>query len=268
VDAQGDGPVGERVLVVRGLSGHRLSDVDLEVHAGEVVGVAGLLGSGREQVGGLCFGALERTAGEVSVGGTPVAAGSPREAMRSGMAYVPADRALGGAVLAMNVRENLTIARLAPVTRAGYRVSTRAERAEARIWIERFDVRPRDTERNIANLSGGNQQKVILAKWLRNDPAVLVLDEPTQGIDVAAKAAIYGLIREATAQGAGVLIASSDGKELSLLCDRVVVLRDGRVVSELRGPALSESALEHEAHQVQPLEFGRSEPMTTEATHG
>jgi ribose transport system ATP-binding protein len=236
------------VLAIRDLRGPRLEGVDIDVAPGEIVGVAGLLGSGREQLCGLIFGAIAREGGTVAVKAADVPSGSPRHSIRSGMAYVPADRSAEGAIMPMSVRENLTLARLGPVTAGGYRLSRAREAGETRQWIERLDVRPADPERRLASLSGGNQQKVVLAKWLRNDPCVLVLDEPTQGVDVAAKAAIYDVIAQVAASGTGVLVASSETKELTQLCDRVVVLRDGRVVAEVRHGELTEHRLDREAH--------------------
>jgi ABC-type sugar transport system ATPase subunit len=234
------------VLSVRLLRGLRVQDVSFEVDEGEVLGVAGLLGSGREEIGGLLFGAAPRDGGSLMTPSGEVEALSPRSSIARGIGYVPADRAARGAVMTMSVRENLTLPRLGPVTSGGYRLSKARERTEARHWIGRLDVRPDDPERAIKTLSGGNQQKVVLAKWLRNGPSVLILDEPTQGVDVAAKAAIYDLIDEIAAQGTGVLVASSETKELQQLCDRVLVLRDGRVVAELHGDEVTQHRLEQE----------------------
>jgi ribose transport system ATP-binding protein len=159
------------------------------------------------------------------------------------VAFVPADRRAQGAVMTMNVRENLTLPRLRPLRRLMGRLDGRAERAESDRWVGEVGLRPAEPERRMDLFSGGNQQKVVLAKWLRNEPSVLLLDEPTQGVDVGAKASIYELVARAADKGAGVVISSSDTKELALLCDRVIVMRDGSVVAELSRDQLSEARM-------------------------
>jgi ribose transport system ATP-binding protein len=163
------------------------------------------------------------------------------------MAFVPADRRRHAAVMTMSVRENLTLPRLAPLRRALGRLDGRAERAEAQAWVDAVGLHPALPDRPLDLFSGGNQQKVVLAKWLRLAPQVLLLDEPTQGVDVGAKAAIYELLASAAAAGTAVLVSSSDTKELTLLCDRVLVLRHGRVCAELGADTLSEARLIHES---------------------
>jgi ABC-type sugar transport system ATPase subunit len=228
---------------VRGLHGGRVRDFELDLRAGEVVGVSGILGSGREHVGALLFGALPRAGGDVAIGGAPLAGGDPRAAIGAGVAYVPGDRHADGAVMTMCVRENVTLPNLRRMRRWAGRLDGRAERREVAGWLERIALRPAEPERPLELFSGGNQQKVVLAKWLRNDPRVLLLDEPTQGVDVGAKAAIYALVREAAARGAAVLMASSDTAELASVCDRVLVMRDGTVTADVRGAHLTEERL-------------------------
>jgi ribose transport system ATP-binding protein len=144
----------------------------------------------------------------------------------------------------MTVRENMTLPRLRPLQRMMGWLDQREERREVDRWIDRVAVRPAEPERALELFSGGNQQKVVLAKWLRNEPKALLMDEPTQGVDVGAKAGIFELIANAAAAGAGVLVCSSDAKELALICDRVLVMRDGEVVAEVaRGTQLSEAGL-------------------------
>ena len=145
--------------------------------------------------------------------------------------------------MTMTVRENMTLPWMQPLQRLLGRLDQGEERREVHRWIDRVAVRPADPERPLALFSGGNQQKVVLAKWLRNQPAVLLMDEPTQGVDVGAKAGIFELIANAAAAGAGVLVASSDAKELALICDRVLVIRDGEIAAEVRREDLSEAAL-------------------------
>jgi ribose transport system ATP-binding protein len=232
---------GEVALEVSGLSGIVVEDVDLRVRRGEVVGVAGLTGSGREELLPLIFGVASRS-GDVLLDGRSVPA-NPRRAMRAGIALVPADRRGEGAILEMPVRENFSLTDLRRfATHFGY-LSRGRETKEAMEWIRRLDVRPALPDALFGALSGGNQQKVVLAKWLRRRPAVLLLDEPSQGVDVGAKAVIHALARQVAADGASVLIASSDDSELCDTCDRVLVMRDGRIVADVAGPGLTTGEL-------------------------
>ncbi len=252
VDAAGDAGPGEPVLSVAGLSGQEVADFSLTLRAGEIVGVGGILGSGREQLGPLLFGTAHRVAGRVEVAGEELVAGDPTAAIEAGMGYVPADRRRGGAVMEMSVRENLTLPAMSPFRRAFGRLDGRAERAETRSWMHTVGLRPPNPEQPLKLFSGGNQQKIVLAKWLRVQPRVLLLDDPTQGVDVGAKAAIYELILTAKRQGTGVLLCSSDTKELVALCDRVLVLKEGRVVSEVPRDELSEARLVRDELNLQP----------------
>jgi ribose transport system ATP-binding protein len=221
-------------LTVRDLAGASLRGVSFWIGSGEIVGVAGLVGSGREELTALISGAAKHW-GEVRVGGRVVPAGAPAAAIAAGVASVPADRADTGLVSEMTVGENLTLADLSPFWKGGL-LRRSSEREEIARWITRLNVQPPRPEVPIHALSGGNQQKVLLAKWLRLDPAVLVLDEPTQGVDVGAKRDIYAAVTEAAAGGAAVLVSSSDADELAALCDRVLVLRGGVIRRELMGP--------------------------------
>jgi len=241
---------GDVRLKVVDLAGMRLAGVSLSVRAGEILGVSGVLGSGREDLGSLLFGSVSRRSGSVEVDGRTLRGGDVVDAIGAGMGFVPANRAQQGAVLLMNVRENLTLAGLHSVQRRFGWIPRRPERTEAARWARAVELRPVDPERPMAQLSGGNQQKVVLAKWLRTMPNVLVLDEPTAGVDVGAKASIYELIRDAASQGTAVVISSSDTKELAEVCDRVVVLNGGCVVGELSGATLTEEAVVHMSFEV------------------
>ncbi|MCZ4098700.1 sugar ABC transporter ATP-binding protein [Streptomyces sp. So13.3] len=234
---------GEPVLTMAGVSGAEISGFSLTLHAGEIVGVGGILGSGREQLAPMLFGALPRSGGRVEVDGRELIPDDTLAAIESGMAYVPADRRRSGVVMEMSVRENLTLPLLRPLRRSFGRLDRRAERAQTRTWIRTVGLRPPNPEQPLKLFSGGNQQKVVLAKWLRVRPRVLLLDEPTQGVDVGAKAAIYDLVLAARRDGAAVLLCSSDTKELVSLCDRVLVLKDGRVVNEVPRESLTEEQL-------------------------
>jgi ABC-type sugar transport system ATPase subunit len=234
---------GAPVLRATGIRAATIAGLDLALRGGEILGVSGVLGSGREEIAGVLFGAAPGDCESLEVDGRAVGRLDPRRAIAVGVAYVPGDRRRAGAVMKMNARENMTLPRLRPLRRLFGRLDRRAERAEVDRWIERVAVRPAQSERPLELFSGGNQQKIVLAKWLRNDPRALLMDEPTQGVDVGAKAGIYELIANAAATGAGVLICSSDAKELALICDRVIVMRDGRAVAEMERARLSEAGL-------------------------
>ena len=233
----------DAVLRARGIRGTTIRALDLDIHAGEVVGVTGVLGSGREELASILFGCAQGEVDELDLEDQRVTARSPRRSIELGMAYVPGDRRRHGAVMTMTARENMTLPRMRPLRRLLGWLDAPAERAEVQTWIERVNVRPPDPERMLSLFSGGNQQKIVLAKWLRNEPRVLLMDEPTQGVDVGAKAGIFELIAGAAAAGAGVLISSSDTKELALICDRVLVMRDGELAVEVNKPDLSEARL-------------------------
>jgi ribose transport system ATP-binding protein len=223
-------------LAVEHLRGGPVRDVSFEVHAGEIVGLAGVVGSGRDAVPYLMAGARPSTGGRVLVDGQPVTRLTPREALRRGLVFVPGDRHGKSAIPSLTVRENVTLPRLSVRGPARW-LGIRSERREARGWLEDFDVRPPDPDRLLATLSGGNQQKAVLARALRLRPRVLVIDEPVHGVDVGAKHAIYQLLRQATSEGVAAVLASGDVDDLAAVCDRVVVLRNGTVGAELHGPS-------------------------------
>lgn len=227
------GRAGAPVLRCRGLRGSVLTGLDLDVAAGEIVGIAGLTGSGREEVADLIAGRSARS-GQVAVEGATVHGGSVRAAVRAGVGMVPADRRLHGLLNEGSVRENLTIADLDPFWARG-RFQHARERRHAAVWIDRLQIRSARVDGPVAVLSGGTQQKVLIARWLRADPKVLVLDEPTQGVDVGARRSIHQLLRDAAAGGVAVVACSSDSEELAALSDRVVVIARGRCTQVLGG---------------------------------
>jgi ABC-type sugar transport system ATPase subunit len=240
---RGSPSTGHTVLRARGLSGKTLRALDIELGAGEIVGVSGVLGSGREEVASILFGAEPGSFAELEVGGRRIGGIDPRAAIALGVAYVPGDRHRQGAVMKMSARENMTLPGLRTLRRAAGWLDQREERRQVDQWIDTVAVRPAEPDRALELFSGGNQQKVVLAKWLRNEPRVLLMDEPTQGVDVGAKVGIYRLIDDAAAAGVGVLICSSDVEELAGVCDRVVVMRDGEAVADVRHPVLSPATL-------------------------
>ena len=221
------------VLDVRGLSGGLVRDATFALQPGEIVGVAGLVGSGRSSLLRMLFGDLPRTAGTVELAGAAPRLDSPARAMRAGIAYVPEDRIGEASFMDLTVAENLAAANVGRYWR-GARLRHRAERDDGRELVRSFGVKTASLDAPLASLSGGNQQKVILARWLQRQPRVILLDDPTQGVDVGARAEIYGLIRRAAQDGAGVLMVSSDFDELAEVCDRVLVLVGGRIVDEVR----------------------------------
>ncbi|MGA1554925.1 MAG: sugar ABC transporter ATP-binding protein [Ilumatobacteraceae bacterium] len=233
--------VGRPVLEAEMVYGVTLRGVSLKIHEGEVLGVAGLVGSGREEIAGALFGATPRFLGKVLVDKRKVFA-TPRDSIRAGIAHVPADRKQVGLDLEERLHEHVPLPRLGPLQRRG-RLRHRAARAEAAEWIDRLQVQPPLLDRRMEKFSGGNQQKAVLARWLRTEPKVLLLDEPTQGVDVGAKASIYQRVRESAEAGMAILVASSDAEELVHLCDRVLVFRSGSVAVELRGVTLTEERL-------------------------
>jgi ribose transport system ATP-binding protein len=186
---------------------------------------------------------------DAEVDGRTVPPGDPRGAVDLGVCTVPADRAAQALLPKATVRENLTLGDLRPFWRTG-RLRKRDERRECSRWVERLDVRPPQPEKTVTELSGGNQQKVVMARWLRCTPAVLVLDEPTQGVDIGSKADIHGLVEEATAAGAAVVVCSTDDDELARLATEVVVLRRGRVAVRLTGADITAERIEEE--QLRP----------------
>ena len=228
---------GEPVLELQGVSGATVSGLDLTVHKGEVVGIAGITGSGREEVASLVFGGHSRR-GEVILDGASLPDCRPDISIARGVALVPAERHANASLMDHTLRENITIVNPGQHMSFGF-LRRQPEKSDVQRWLERLDVRPPVTEFTMMQLSGGNQQKVVIARWLRQEPSVLILDEPTQGVDVGAKADIHRLIDEAAAQGTAVLVASTDHEELVRVCDRVVIMRRGRAVDVLKGSTLT-----------------------------
>lgn len=238
----------DAVLVVRGLRGSTVEHLDFDVGRGEIVGVAGVLGSGREAVPSLVFGADDADADRVVVSGRAYEHRSPRASLRRGITFVPSDRARLGSVAEFTARENATLPQLRTLTGRFGAISVGRERAEAGRLMSEFGVRPPLTEQRLSQFSGGNQQKIVMARALRDDPDVLLLDEPTQGVDIGAKATIYASVDAAAARGTAVVVASSDAKELLRLCDRVIVMRDGHHAVTLSGADLTEHRLVAEGY--------------------
>jgi ribose transport system ATP-binding protein len=233
----------EPVLTAENLTvRHRLQDVSVSLRPGEVVGLGGLLGSGRSETAKAIAGALPTDAGRVLVAGVPVRAGSTAAAIRAGISLLPEDRKAEGIVPGLSVRENIALAALPGLSRFGLVDDGRIDRI-VETFMKRLRIKAAGPHQKVGELSGGNQQKVLLARWLALHPKVLLLDEPTRGIDVGAKAEVQALIDELAGDGLAVLLISSDTEELIEGSDRVVVLKDGVVVRELTGDAVTEDSL-------------------------
>jgi ABC-type sugar transport system, ATPase component len=233
------------ILELRNLSwGERLRDISLTIARGEVVGLGGLDGQGQRELLLALFGVLRGCTGEVLVEGKPVRVSSPAQARseRIGMALIPEDRKTEGLMLPMTVRENLSFAALDRVSRAGVIDKTQEDRRIEEM-VRLLAIKTAGVDIPVGALSGGNQQKVVIAKWLMRGPRIILLNDPTRGIDVGTKQEIYALLRRLADDGASILFYSTDYDELIGCCDRVLVLYDGQVVNTLEGDGITEHAL-------------------------
>ena len=238
-------PLGDTVLELRGVgcTSAGVSDISLSVRAGEIVGLSGLVGAGRSELARTIFGLTPADRGEILVRGKRVRIGSPADAIAHGIAYVPEDRRRHGVVLEMPVSENVTLAALGNLSRFGA-LDFRRERELAVDYTRRLGVKTASIRSLVSTLSGGNQQKVALSRWLLTKPTLLVLDEPTQGIDVGAKSEIHELMMELATQGVAILMISSELPEILGMSDRIAVMHGGTIVSVLdRAEATPERVL-------------------------
>jgi ribose transport system ATP-binding protein len=238
-------PIRSAVLEVRGLTRVGVfDDVSFTVRGGEIVGIGGLVGAGRTEVVRAIFGADPVDAGEIRLEGRAIRPRSPREAIRLGIGLVPEDRKGLGLILGMCVRENVSLANLDALTRAGF-IRRRREREVAEEYIASLSIRTPSTEQETRLLSGGNQQKVVLARWLFTRSKLLIFDEPTRGVDVGAKTEIYELMNRLAERGVGLIMVSSELPELLGMSDRILVMRQGRLAGELsRAEATGERVME------------------------
>jgi rhamnose transport system ATP-binding protein len=227
------GTAGKPLLQVAGLRRAGIfTDISFEVRAGEIVGLAGLVGAGRTEVARAIFGIDPLDAGTIALDGQPVRFASPRAAVKAGLSYVPEDRQAQGLVLPLPISQNITLPLLREMARGGLLQPAR-ERALAEDYGRRLRLRARSVQQRARDLSGGNQQKVVLAKWLATRPKVLILDEPTRGIDVGAKAEVHRLMGELATAGLAILMISSELPEILAMSDRILVMREGRLVAEM-----------------------------------
>jgi rhamnose transport system ATP-binding protein len=229
-----DIPLGETALELRGLANARagVRGVSLSVRRGEILGIAGLVGSGRTQLAETIFGLTPADEGEIAIDGAPVAIHSPADAIRAGIGYVPEDRRRHGVVLEMSVVANASLASLPSVSNRGL-IRRRAESTRAEEYVQSLRIKTSSVDAEVGSLSGGNQQKVALARWLATKPSILILDEPTQGVDVGSKAEIHRLMQELAERGMAILMISSELPEILGMSDRIAVMVAGTVVTTI-----------------------------------
>ncbi|HYU16355.1 MAG TPA: sugar ABC transporter ATP-binding protein [Candidatus Acidoferrum sp.] len=244
--------LGPEILRVEGLSGPRVDDVSFNLRKGEILGLAGLIGAGRTETARLLIGAARRTRGRILLDGAPVRLASPRDAVAAGIGYVPEDRKVQALVLPMSVRENLTLSIHRALTRLWAFLSRQKEETVTDSYIKQLRIRVSSREQVVEHLSGGNQQKVVIAKWLATQPRILILDEPTRGIDVAAKAEVHRIISELAERGVSILLISSELPEILALSDRVLVMHEGRVKKILDRSEATQEAIMSAALAGQP----------------
>jgi ABC-type sugar transport system ATPase subunit len=241
--AEKQAPRAGAAVTCRGLAAEPdLAELSFDSYRGEVLGFYGLLGAGQSAIGDVLVGVRGGKAESIRINETAGLPSDPHDAVRRGVAYVPADRKVAGLALLLSVRENLLITDLAAIVRYGL-IDERRARSRAEALVQRFRIRCDSVDQKARQLSGGNQQKVALAKWIGRKVDVLVLDEPTRGVDVGAKVEIYRVLRELAEAGSACLIASSDAGEIAAVCDRAIVMRGGRPAAELSGAALTADAL-------------------------
>lgn len=239
----GEAEVGEEIFSAKDIStGNRLPRLNLNVHRGEIVGLGGLLGAGRTEAARAIFGVDPLLRGQMTYNGKPYDPRGPADAINLGIAMLTEDRKLEGIVPDMSVRENLTLA-LLPKLRKGLQVDRARERELVASYIKSLGIKTADMDQPIRELSGGNQQKVLLARWLALEPELLILDEPTRGVDVGAKLEIQAIIRTFVDNGGAVILISSEFEELVEGADRIIVMQDGYSVSELQNPGITENVL-------------------------
>jgi ribose transport system ATP-binding protein len=236
--------IGEAALEVRRLSGQNgVKNINLTVHKGEIVGLAGLVGAGRTELARLICGVDHPSQGEVLIDGQAVKIKSPADAVKRGIGWVPEDRKLHGLVLGMNVQENTTLAILQRLSNMVGAVKKKEARNIAAHYVKALSIVTSGLNQTVRNLSGGNQQKVVLAKWLSTQPKLLIMDEPTRGIDIGAKAEVHALMSQLAQQGMGILMISSEMPEIMGMSDRVIVMCQGRITGEFKRGQMSQEEI-------------------------
>lgn len=223
---------GEMVFEAKNLSNAKLKNVSLNVHAGEILGIFGLMGSGRTNLARVIFGADKKESGEIYINGKRVIVNSPNQALKNGIAYLPSERKSEGLILCQSVKGNMTLAVLDKFKRIVFTNSKKVKEIANR-WVNQLAIKTPSIDTIVESLSGGNQQKVVLSKWLETDPKIIILNEPTRGIDVGAKIEIYNLIEMLCEKGLGVIMISSELPEILALSDRIMIISNGRITGEL-----------------------------------
>ncbi len=253
---------GKPMLEVRQLSRtKKFADISLQVRVGEIVGLAGLVGAGRTDVGRALFGMLDTDSGEIWVDGKPVKIKSPRDAMSQGLVYVPEDRQHHGLLMSMSISQNMTLSILERLSPRGWLKNTE-EKTVSQEYVQKLRIVLRHVGQAVRELSGGNQQKVVLSKWLLTMPKVLILDEPTRGIDIGAKAEVHHLMGELAAQGLAILMISSELPEILAMSDRIMVMREGRIVAEMeKADATQERIIAAATGQILEEGASTSQPL-------
>jgi rhamnose transport system ATP-binding protein len=237
-------PPGRTALSVRRLTREGVfTDISFEVRHGEIVGLAGLVGAGRTEVARAVFGIDRWDAGEVEVDGLALTNGAPSTALAAGLALVPEDRRAQGLVMGMSIERNIGLTGLRATTRGGLLMAPKTERSRSLDWAVRLQVKYARISDAVSTLSGGNQQKVVLAKWLATGPRVLIVDEPTRGIDVGTKAEVHRLLSQLAAEGVAILMISSDLPEILGMADRILVMHEGRITAEISRAEASEESV-------------------------
>ncbi|RPI87223.1 MAG: sugar ABC transporter ATP-binding protein [Chloroflexi bacterium] len=234
---------GETLLEVKELCSAGLHQINLKIAAGEVLGVYGLMGSGRSLLANTIFGAVQAKSGKIIIHGRPVDITSPHRAKQFGLGYVPADRKAEALILPLSLRKNLTIGSIDKYLKSLIFIDEKTERASAADWIRTLDIRSTSQETSIGSLSGGNQQKVIFSRWLDTKARILILNEPTRGVDVGAKVEIYKLIDNLCKEGCAILMFSSEMPELLAIADRIVVLSSGKITGEFHWKGATQEKL-------------------------
>lgn len=234
--------IGGPLLEVRGLTARRFTNVSFDVRQGEIVAFSGLVGAGRSEVLRAVFGADRFTSGEIVFAGKPARFDSPAAAIKAGIAMVPEDRKVLSLFMGMAIKDNVSMAQLPYMTRTGS-INERRERDLVQDFVKKLDIRLASIFNPVSSLSGGNQQKTVLARWLATGPKLLILDEPTHGVDVGAKAEIYELVRALARQGVGIVLISSELPEVLALAHRIVVMHEGRVTGIVDRPNATEEVL-------------------------
>jgi ABC-type sugar transport system ATPase subunit len=233
---------GEVILGIENLSTRYVKDVGFDVRAGEVLGLFGLMGSGRTEIVKAIFGAHPKKSGDIKVLGKSVHIKRPSDAKKAGIAYIPNDRKLEGLMLIRSIKDNIAVTVLSQIL-GSFGVSRTKEVKLSETWIQTLNVKAKSPFQEVHSLSGGNQQKIVMAKWFATNPKVLILNEPTRGVDVGAKREIYNIILDLCKQGMAVLMVSSDLPEVLSMSDRVVVIHEGRKVGEISGADITQENL-------------------------